>query len=222
MNLNILIGYGVYLDGDTKYQEYLDRSLEILKSSPAEVLITSGGNVNRNYPYYSEAESVANYLVSNLRSLEMKTILEESSFTASQKIRNCHQIAVSQNYTPSKLSVVCDSLDIPKIFFLTMYFFNDILNNNFTEEDIYISLLRFLENIKDFSKSIQFEFGKCSFYGLPREHNLGDIYHSIVLSMAEIGFAKFQAAEQIHLKKLTKDLSLNTAETISKTTKTSS
>lgn len=198
MTISLVLGYGVFLDNDEIYKKYLDECLKIIQANPSEFVITSGGNVSHLHPYYSEAESVANYLVTQNRSLELKTTLEENSYSISQKIHNCRDLVANFDFKPSKLNVICDSLDIPKVFLITQMRFNTILGNGFNESDIYLGLMNAFKSVNDLSVPVKVEFGKCAFYGLPRNHSKADIYNEIIESILEISFDKYPELENIY------------------------
>jgi hypothetical protein len=107
MNIALILGYGVHLEGEFPY---LDLIIPHLQSF--DLIIPCGGFTNRDTPDISEALSIQKYLEST--GIEKDFLLEDASLTTPENILNGKKLIDSMEGVES-ITIFCDSIRVPKI-----------------------------------------------------------------------------------------------------------
>ena len=194
MKLLIILGYGIY-QKEPLYTRYLDRALEILSSENPDLIIATGWKTNKNFPEVSEASSIKAYVVQKEPALELKIFLEESSVSTMRNILNAKELIAQQTDELATCIVVCDSIRIPKTFYLTAKYFSDLLGQHITEEDIYTRLLEYYNAGTDLLNDTTLTYQSLTVHGISWGRSIEEVSNQIMSGIIEIGCSKYPNLE---------------------------
>ncbi len=191
MHITIVLPYGVFEESNLQYQAYLARTARILKENNTDIVMFCGGYTNKNLPHLSEATSVLRYLQQNINNLS-KHFIEERSLTTPQNLEFVRDILVQEKITPTKLSIICDSIRAPKVFFLAHDYFGKLLEKSVEEKELYRFLLEEgLVKERDITKDVSFDFKHIHIHGIALQRSKQEIGHQVIATMEEIVFSKY-------------------------------
>src|SRR6056297_792234 len=86
MQAVLIHGYGIFLETNLEYFNYLQKAFKYISENSVDVVIASGGFTDKNYPNISEADSIIDYLKKNLSKDDIKFVKEEEAFTTPQNL----------------------------------------------------------------------------------------------------------------------------------------
>lgn len=199
MTITIILGYGIYSEENTTYKNYLDIAAGIIKGTQTDLIITTGMASNHNYPDLTEAQSMKQYLVDKVNGIPF--LLEESSLSTQQNVSLSAELMTEKKINPDKLIIICDSIRLPKTFFFTLHYFNDLLGLKLTEEEIYKELMILtLKEKPDFSQDVKLSHKQIDFYGICMERTLKDISNQITGTLEELAFIRYPDLEKQFLE----------------------
>lgn len=181
-SITIILNYGVFIKPNPDYQQYLDSALEKSLLTNPDFIIICGGVTNSKYPELSEAESVQSYYLETHSELANKFLIEPTSNTTPQNLENSLEIIKNKNIELTKLNIICDSIRIPKVFFLSLsLFFPDLSDKD---------KLKILQDICLSAEPI-FTYEYLSVSGIPLSNTIELAKHQIVSSMLEMHYLDY-------------------------------
>ncbi|MCX6726721.1 MAG: YdcF family protein [Candidatus Shapirobacteria bacterium] len=181
-NISIVLGYGVFTPEQTDYQNYLVTALNGCLKDQSEIILTTGGCSNKNYPQLSEAESVKNLYLELHPELSPIIITENQSLSTPQNLENSLEILNKQNITPSDINIFCDAIRSPKVFYLALSLFYPDLS----EKDRLKILLDFATS--DIPK---LDYNIIHVNGISFSNTFELATHQIVSSMLEMHYLEY-------------------------------
>jgi hypothetical protein len=186
-DVGIVLAYGVFLPPNPLYQQYLDQALKLLLTSAPHLIITCGGHTNQNYPHLSEADTIAGYFLQKAPGLKSHIQAEISSLTTVQNLSNaCRLIRTSKIVSP-RLTIVCDSIRVPKVFYLSLQIFKSLLPSNLTKKDrLQILLDIYLNQPPDLIRPLKYDFHNLTVLGVPYSKSAQLASHQVMSSMLEM------------------------------------
>lgn len=199
MIITIILGYGIYTDENTSYKNYLDIAAGIIKGTQTDLIITTGMATNPNYPDLTEAQSMKEYLKDKVNGIPF--LLEETSLSTQQNISLSAALMAKNKMNPDKLIIISDSIRLPKTFFFTLHYFNDLLGFKLSEEQMYRELMMLtLKEKPNFSQDVKLLYKQIDFYGIGMERTFKDISNQIIGTLEELAFIRYPNLEKQFLE----------------------
>lgn len=183
-NTAIVLGYGVFVKPNPNYQKYLETALRAIKNNRCDQLIICGGFTSPKYPSLSEARSIKNFYEETAENLS-QIIVEEKSLTTAQNLE------FSKKYATGNVTVYCDSIRAPKIFYLCL----SLYYRELTEEQK-LTILSEISYSMNFTKSVTLEYQLLKVVGIPLSDTMEMAAHQIISSMVEMHFEDYPKLHQ--------------------------
>ncbi|MDQ3099022.1 MAG: YdcF family protein [bacterium] len=197
MTIGLILGSGVYTDGNKQYSDYLDESLKTVLSKKVDYIIPCGGITNPNLLTLSESKSIKQYLLKINPELAANFIIEDKSLTSLQNLQFARDILIKRNITPDDLYICCDSIRAPKNFYCAATLFNSYLKLNVNEEEIYTVLATELISQKfKLRERVTLSLKNIHIEGIPLDREIDEIAEQIASSLLEVGFSKYPALHE--------------------------
>jgi len=115
-----------------------------------------------------------------------------------QLIKNLLQ---EKSIQPESITIICDSIRAPKVFYLACTYLNDILHLDISEEEIYSRLLHHVTDTKmDITKGAHYSYKNLSIEGVNLHRSIDEVGLQVTSSMIEVGFTKYPQLEEEFLK----------------------
>lgn len=191
----IILCYGIFEDTNLQYKTYLDKALEIALDAQADSIVICGG-LTRSKSKVSEAQSVADYYLEQQPDLKEKLLLEERSITTPQNLEFAGDLLQTQQPLLDEIIVICDSIRLPKVYYLALTHLAAAVRVPVTEEGIYLSLLKqSIEKRLDVTKDVAVAFKNIEVRGIWIDRQPSEIGQQIISTMQEIAAEKYPSVE---------------------------
>jgi hypothetical protein len=188
MNVSILLPYGIFTESNLQYKKYLDDILIHLNQNKSDVLLLCGGITEHNL---SEAQSVENYLKDKVTT--KKILKEEKSYTTAGNLYFAKALLEEENIDPTSVTVYCDSIRAPKVFYTTLELFADYL----TEEERLSALMTGLtKNDGNTLNRLSYRKDTIAIEGIPLGRSLEEVAKQIGSSIIETGYLKYPSLHE--------------------------
>jgi len=196
-NICLVLGYGVFLPPNPEYQNYLAKALDICLQIKPSLIITCGGHTNKDHLDLSEASSIAHFFGNLHPNLKPSIICEDKSLTTAQNLAFSRNHLKVAGQTPQGLTIICDSIRVPKIFYLSLDIFSDIFGFKLSAEDR-LSLLQdiYLNQDQNLIKDVSFIYKNLKIKGIPLSKSPEIISGQIISSMWEMHASDYPKLHQ--------------------------
>jgi hypothetical protein len=186
-NTCIVLGYGIFLPPNPEYQAYIEKALNICLQTKASSIIICGGYSNKDHPDISESSSIAKLFISLCPEIKQLIICEDRSLTTAQNIEFSRDRIKNTGQTPEKITIICDSIRVPKVLSLSLQLFSNILDFELSEEDR-LNILQdiYLSQDPNLIRDVSFVYKSLEIKGIPLSQSPEIISYQIVSSMWEM------------------------------------
>jgi len=187
MKVLFILGYGIFQAEDERYAHYLEESLVHITEQKPEWIVLCGGYSNPKYQGVSEAASMAGWLIEKDPSLKDRIILEEESLTTFHNLKKAQLLLQERGIVPTVVSIICDSIRLPKTYFLAMAMYKEWLRLPQDEAEVLRQLANLHENVGlDVTKDLVVGTDIITVYGIARYGTAEEIGQQIVGSILEV------------------------------------
>lgn len=191
------MGYGIFLPPNPEYQLYFEKALKLCLQAKATSIIICGGCSNKDHPGLSEASSIAKLFTDLHPGIEKSIICEDKSLTTIQNLEFSHNRIKATGQALEKITIICDSIRVPKVFTLSLELFADILNFKLSEEDR-LNILQdiYLGQDPNLVREISFVYQNLEVKGIPLSQSPQIVSYQIISSMWEMRALKYPKLHQ--------------------------
>jgi hypothetical protein len=193
MKAGIVLGYGIFVEPNPEYKKYFEYAVGILNDTQCDVVVTTGGCSNKDFPQKSEAKTISEVLCEIDPKLKPKILLEEEALSTPQNIQFCARLLAQQSkHKVSGIVLIGDSIRIPKAAFLSMTYLSPILGVTLSVKERIKRLSGlYLEEKTDLLKQIRFSAGGVDVFGYPLSNKPYMYANQILSSMLEVFSPEF-------------------------------
>jgi len=186
-NICLVLGYGIFSPPNPEYQSYLEKALDLCFQANSTSIITCGGCSNKDHSDISEASSIAKVFTDLHPEAKPLIICEDKSLTTAQNLEFSRDRIKAMGQLPEKITIICDSIRVPKVLYLSLELFSDILNFKLSEEDR-LSILQdiYLQQDQNLVRDISYIYKNLEIKGIPLSKSPEVVSYQIVSSMWEM------------------------------------
>jgi len=196
-NVGIVLAYGIFIPPNTEYQSYLEKAFNFCLQDATPIIITTGGYTNKKYPEISEASSVAKLFSSLHPDAKPAIFCEDKSLTTIQNLEFSCDYLKTSGQAPEKLTIICDSIRLPKILYSALDIFSDLLGFKLSKEErLNILLDLYLEQDPNLVRDISFAYKNLEIKGIPLSQSAEIVSYQIISSMWEMHALEYPKLHQ--------------------------